>query len=141
MNKFTLLAWVLRLNAIVLMMALIPVLFPYSLMNSIHQWLGLGELPNTSITEYLTRSLSLVYALHGTVCLTLAMDVRKYLPLIQLIAIYHFVFGLIMLAIDLKSGLPWYWIIGEGPMIAAFAVFVFFFCKICRQELDQEKDE
>lgn len=141
MNKLKILAWLLRLNALVLILALIPMLFPFSVMNTIHQWFGLGELPQAPITEYLTRSLSLVYALHGAVCLALAMDVKRYLPLIQLVAMFHFGFGLLILAIDLYAGLPWFWTIGEGPMITLFATFVYIFCNMCRNEARSETPE
>lgn len=115
------------MHALVLLSALLPILLPYTWMNAIHESLGLGVLPKAPIVEYLTRSLSLVYALHGAVCLALAMDVIKYLSLIRLVAVFHMGFGAIVLGIDLISKMPWYWTIGEGPMIIAFAIFVYSF--------------
>ena len=42
----------------------IPAIFlPYSWMNAIHDFMGLGDLPNAPIVSYLARSLSLFYAL------------------------------------------------------------------------------
>ena len=134
MNKIFILKWILRLHAVVLLAALIPIFFPWSLMNTVHQWLGLGDLPKSVMTDYLTRSLSLVYALHGAVCLVLTFDLAKYLPLIRTIAVFHFGFGLFMLGIDLQAGLPWYWTISEGPMISIFAVFIFVFAGRCLKD-------
>lgn len=135
MNKLQLLTWLLRLNAAVLLLAVVPVFFPYSLMNSIHQYLGLNELPNSPITDYLTRSLSLMYTLHGAVCLALALDVKRYLPMIRLVALYHVAFGIMLLGIDIQAGLPVWWTIGEGPMIALFALFIWFFSGVCSKEI------
>ena len=131
MNELSILTWLLRIHACVLLLALVPIFFPYALMNSIHQWLGLGELQAAPITDYLTRSLSLVYALHGAVCLALTFDIQKYLSLIRLIAIFHFGFGIFSLFIDISAGLPLYWIIGEGPMISLFALFILWYSKDC----------
>ena len=138
MNKLFVLTWLLRLHACVLLLALVPIIFPYSLMNWLHQLLGLGELHQAPITEYLTRSLSLVYALHGAVCLVLACDISRYLPLIRTIALFHFVFGLISLGIDIYAGLPIYWIIGEGPMISLFALFILWYSKDCSTSIETE---
>lgn len=138
MNKLSILTWLLRIHAVVLLLALIPIFFPYSLMNSIHQWLGLGELHSAPITDYLTRSLSLVYALHGAVCLVLTFDIPKYLPLIRMIATFHFGFGVFSLFIDISSGLPLYWIIGEGPMISLFALFILWYSKDCLMDKNDE---
>lgn len=134
MKKIDLLKWLLRAHALMLLLAIAPIFFPYSLMNSIHEMLGLGELPFTPITEYLTRSLSLVYALHGAVCLVITFDMNKYLPLMKTIAGFHFLFGLFSTGIDLHSKLPSYWVVGEGPMISIFAIFVYVVAGQCIKE-------
>ena len=140
MQKIDILKWLLRAHAVMLLSAIVPIFFPYSVMNAIHEMLGLGELPYTPITEYLTRSLSLVYALHGAVCLVITFDMMKYLPLMRTIAGFHFLFGLFSTGIDLYSKLPTYWIIGEGPMISIFAVFVYFFTGQCIAESQVSND-
>ena len=38
------------------------VVVPYAWMNAIHQWLGLGTLPDTPVVGYLARSTSAFYA-------------------------------------------------------------------------------
>lgn len=135
MSRIYLLTIVLRIHAVVLLLALVPMLIPFEWMNVIHQSLGMGDLPRGPIVEYLTRSLSLVYALHGAVCLLLTLDIPKYLPLIRQIAVVHFLFGVVITGIDLYSTMPIFWTIGEGPMIAFFAVFVFVFCGKCLDEI------
>jgi len=52
------LAMILRLAAFILLVALIPVVMPFVWMKDIHQYLGMGQLPEGPIVGYLTRSLS-----------------------------------------------------------------------------------
>jgi hypothetical protein len=115
----------LRLNAVLLLMALFPMVMPFAWMEATHQWLGMGELPAGPIIGYLTRSCSLLYALHGALLLYVSLDVRRFLPLIRFLAVLGIAFGLGMLALDWAVRMPLYWIIGEGPLIAAVgAVFL-----------------
>src|SRR3989304_571501 len=90
----------LRLCAGVLLLAIVPVFFPYSWMAAINREIGLGELPDTAIVSYLTRSLSALYAFHGVIVLCLSFDVRRYLPLIICFAAVAVVFGVFMLLLD-----------------------------------------
>ena len=62
--------------------ALLAVVMPTEWMDATHRWLGLGELPRAPIVEYLTRSLSLLYAVFGALWLYMSTDVRRYAPLI-----------------------------------------------------------
>jgi hypothetical protein len=59
------LVWLLRVTGVIMLTALGAVVMPFGWMNSIHQQLGLGALPNVPIVGYLTRSISALYALHG----------------------------------------------------------------------------
>ena len=122
-----------------LLAAIVPVFFSYSLMNRLHGLLGLGELPQTVIVDYLTRSVSMIYVLHGAICFFLTFDLRRYLPLIRFIAVMHFLFGWMVFGIDLVAKLPLFWTIGEGPMVALFGTFIFFYAGSCQAEIEQAK--
>lgn len=74
------LVWYLRIAAAVLLLALFAVFLPFEWMDAIHRGLGLGDLPKAPIVGYLTRSLSLLYALFGCLCLAVSFDVDRYLP-------------------------------------------------------------
>jgi hypothetical protein len=114
----------LRLNAVLLLTALFPMVMPFEWMEATHRWLGMGELPAGPIVGYLTRSCSLLYAIHGALLFYVSLNVRNLLPLIRFLAALGIAFGLGMLALDCAVRMPWYWIIGEGPLIAAMgAVF------------------
>ncbi len=84
MRTEKILAVVLRVTAGVLLLALAPVFFPQAWMAAINQAAGLGELPDTAIVGYLTRSLSAMYAFHGAGALRIAgctaLSTAYYLP-------------------------------------------------------------
>ncbi len=69
------LALLLRLDAILLLAAVVPSMMPFAWMQAIHRSLGMGELSGGPLNGYLTRSLSMLYALHGAVMLFLSLDV------------------------------------------------------------------
>jgi hypothetical protein len=94
-------------DALVVLCALPCSLLPFAWMDTVHRdWLGQGPLPDAGITRYLTRSLSLVYAMHGAVIL----------------AWLHILLGCAIVAVDLDAGVPWWWVLGEGPPLAGYGL-------------------
>ncbi len=127
------LTFLFRLNAVLLTSATLTILLPNGVMQSMHQWLGLGDMPGmepandpnpaaSPITEYLARSCSMMYAVHGIVLMVVAFNIRKYWDLVPILVGLHLALGATVLGIDLKSGMPWYWTLAEGPGIMVFAV-------------------
>ena len=115
---------VLRLTGLLLLLALGAVFMPFGWMDRIHGWIGLGELPNTPMIGYLTRSLSALYAVHGVLVLFISIDVRRYLPVVRCLAVISLVFGVGMIGLDYAVGLPLWWILGEGPSVIALGVLL-----------------
>jgi len=107
----------LRVSAVILLMAVIPAVMPFAWMDEIHRQLGMGDLPRGPIMGYLTRSLSAMYAMHGGLVLFLSLDVRRYLPVVKCLAVLALVFGIGMIVLDIMVGMPWFWVLGEGPFI------------------------
>lgn len=120
MTTDTMLKWLLRLSGGVELLAIPFIVFPLAGMNAVHdRWLGMGSLPSGPIVEYLARTLSTVYAVHGAVLVGLSMNVVRYRPVIELVGVLHVWAGVTFLGIDLASGMPWYWTACEGPPVAA----------------------
>jgi hypothetical protein len=103
-------------------LALVPVLMPFSWMDRIHQALDMGVLPTVPVVEYLARSCSVFYALHGALFIFLATNVRRFLPVIRFLAWAGVIFGLIIFGVDHEAGLPGFWRQGEGAVIVAESV-------------------
>lgn len=113
----TILVVVLRAAAVLLLSALVPAVMPFAWMDAIHRLLGMGELPRGPIMDYLTRSLSAIYALHGGLVLFVSWDVRRHLPVIRCLAVLGILFGAGIFVLDLLAGMPPWWTICEGPFI------------------------
>ena len=110
---------------VVLLIAVIPAVMPFSWMIAIHRQLGMGELPEGPIMGYLTRSLSILYAMHGALVFFVSLDVRRYLPVVKCLAVLSIVLGAGLLVLDFVVGMPLFWIICEGPFIIVFYSFLF----------------
>jgi hypothetical protein len=106
-----------RVAGVLLLTAVIPAVMPFAWMKDVHRTLGMGELPEGPIVGYFTRSLSAMYALHGALVFFVSLDVRRYLPVVKLLAILGVFFGCGMLVLDIAVGMPPRWIAGEGPSI------------------------
>jgi hypothetical protein len=119
------LVWLLRAGGAVMLTALGAVVMPFDWMNSIHQRLGLGELPRAPIVGYLTRSVSALYALHGALLIFLAHDIRRYRLVVRFLAVAGVVFGALVLGIDYSVGMPVGWTAQEGPLVIVLGVVFF----------------
>ena len=118
MNRYEkALVLLLRLDGIIMLSALFPSMMPLAWMQEIHRCLGMGELPDGPIMGYLTRSLSVMYAMHGAAELFVSLDVRRFLPVVKFLAVLGILFGLWMTALDVVVGMPVFWIVSEGPAI------------------------
>ncbi|MCH8805859.1 MAG: hypothetical protein IH986_07205 [Planctomycetes bacterium] len=114
----------LRVLGCTVCLAFFAMFLPLGWMAAIHARLGLGTFPDGPIVEYLTRSLAAMYAIHGGVVLLAATDVRRYAGLIVYLAVAGVLFGIAILVIDIVSGMPAYWTVGEGPPILVIGAVI-----------------
>ena len=126
------LAFVLRFECVILLSALVAVFLPHSVMDSLHAQMGLGELPDAPIVDYLTRSLSLIYASNAPLCGFVARDVRRYREIILVQAWVGASYGLGLLGLDLVIGMPPFWTICEGPLVIALSIAVLLLARLPR---------
>jgi hypothetical protein len=116
-TRAKLLVYLLRIAGIILCLAVFAIFLPPAWMAAGHRLLGLGEFPDAPIVDYLARSVSILYAVHGGALLLLSTDIRRFAPLIRYFAIMDLVFGTLMIGIDLFAGLPLFWTLQEGPPV------------------------
>ena len=114
----------LRLSGAVMLLAFPAALLPVEWMAANHRWLGLGEFPESALVDYLTRSISLLYGIHGGLLLLVSGRPRQYRSVIAYLAVMDMVFGVSVLAIDLHAGMPLLWTLGEGPPMFAIGLVV-----------------
>lgn len=118
------LKWLLLLSGVFLMSAFATMLLPVSWMAATHQWLGLGEFPDSPITVYLARSTSLLYAVHGLLMFYTGLTIESHWRWVKIFGWLHVVMGSSMFLIDWTSGMPIYWTAMEGPPVAMLGVVI-----------------
>ncbi len=109
------LKWLLVVLGCMASTAVVPMVMPFAWMQGVNDALGLAPLADTPLTQYLTRSLSAVYALFGVMTIYIGLNIRPYRRLIVVIGWLTAVLGLALTVIDFASGMPASWSWGEGP--------------------------
>jgi hypothetical protein len=107
-------AWVLRLVGLTEILAFGAVVMPRAWMGDRYSRLGLGELPDSPLVNSLIRQVSLTYGLHGIALWLIAWDVMRYRPLVIFSGVGYLLAGPVLIMIDFTSGMPWWWVIGDG---------------------------
>jgi hypothetical protein len=123
-TRVKLLVLLLRIGGVVTVTAFFAVFLPVEWMAATHQWLGMGEFPRAPVVDYLARSIAMLYGFHGVLLLLVARDPVKYRAIVWYFAVLNIVFGLALVVIDARAGMPAFWTIGEGPPIVVFGVLV-----------------
>jgi hypothetical protein len=119
-----LLQLLLRVIGSVALLAIPCALMPYSWMNTIHQWLGMGVLPGEPVVGYLARSTSAFYGLLGGLLWVLSGDLRRHRLVLLYVGSAVAVFGLLLLGVDILEGMPPWWTAAEGPFNIGLGVVI-----------------
>jgi len=114
----------LRVMGSVALVAVVAVIMPYAWMNTIHQWLGMGQLPSEPIVGYLARSTSAFYALLGALLWVVSFDLVRHRLILRFLGVAIIVFGVMLLAVDFIEGMPLWWSLWEGPINMAFGTII-----------------
>ncbi len=114
MNKESIQKVLLRLAGAFEILAFIAVVMPRSWMEISHEWLGLGLMLQGAVLMFLIRQASYTYGMHGISLWVLAMDVKRFRPLIILNGIAYLLAGPVFLVIDYTTGMPLWWAIEDS---------------------------
>ena len=113
------LKWVLRFDGIVLCCAVLALFLSDARMDEMHRAMGMGAIPDAPLVSYLTRTVSGLYFLRGVLVLLCSTDVVRYLPVVRLLGWGNLAFGVFVLVLDLRLGMPAFWTWTEGPSVIA----------------------
>jgi hypothetical protein len=123
-QRLRLLVLLLRLAGGITAIAFLAMFLPADWMAATHRWLGLGEFPRTAVVDYLTRSVAALYGFHGVLVLLVSRDPLRHRSIVSFIAFMNVGLGVMITAIDLHAGLPWWWTMGEGPPLVMFGIVI-----------------
>ena len=130
------LALLLYVSGGVMLLAVFAIVLPTEWMAATHRWLGLGEFPASPLVDYLTRSISALYAIYGGLLVLLARDLRRFAPVIVYLAVTGLAFGVIMLGVDFAAGMPRYWSVSEGPLVLVLSLVILWLARGIRRDTD-----
>ena len=116
------LAILLRVIGTANALAIVAVFMPRAWILACHEMLGMGPFPGPPVAEYLARSTSLSYVLWGVLLWWLSFDVRRRRRAIVAVGVATVACGVVLLSVDIRAGMPWWWTVGEGPFVVALGV-------------------
>lgn len=119
-----LLKWLLRLVGLSEILAFIAVVMPRTWMETSHLWLGLGQMPESSVLMFLIRQASYTYGMHGISLWLIASDVKRFRPLLILNGISFLIAGPVFFLIDYTAGTPMWWALTDGPACGLFGAAI-----------------
>lgn len=108
------LLWFLRVVGGFTLLAFAAAVMPADWMIEAAEFLGFRPFPDSPLTFYLARNLSLLYGFVGAALLAIASDLPRYRPLVPLAAWGTIAFGVLQLIVDHQAGMPAWWTWGEG---------------------------
>lgn len=104
----------LRLIALVTFLAFGAAVMPEKWIREASEFLGFDPFPQSPLTYYLARHLSVLYGFVGVLLWIAANDFERYQPLVRRLAVLTIAFGVLQALVDAMSSLPWWWTLTES---------------------------
>ena len=104
----------LRLVGGVSLLAFLAAIMPAKWMVQVAEELGFDPFPDSPLTFYLARNLSLLYGFVGLALIIIASDLDRYRPLVRYAALGTILFGVLQLIVDSMAAIPVWWTFGES---------------------------
>lgn len=114
----------LQISGSVSGLAVFAVVMPYCWMDAIHQWLGMGKLPDEPIVGYLAWSTSAFYAMLGGLLWTASFHLHRNRLVLRYLGAAIIFLGIALFVVDWVEGMPLFWKICEGPITVAFGMVI-----------------
>lgn len=131
----------LQLIAYTALLAFLTAVMPARWIEETAEWLGFDPFPESPLTYYLARNLSLMYGFVGATLLVIVNDYQRYHPVIRIVAIGTVLFGLLQSVVNIQSRLPWWWIALESVNTLLGGVLIYWFDACARRSRMHEPSE
>ncbi|MFK8115444.1 MAG: hypothetical protein AB8B91_24825 [Rubripirellula sp.] len=126
------LKWFLRIVGGVSLLAFGAAVMPEKWIVEIAQALGFDPFPDSPLTFYLARNLSLLYGFVGGLLIIVSMDLPRYRALIRWFALGTILFGVLQLVVDTMAGVPAWWSLGESLSTFFGGILLFWLQNRCQ---------
>ena len=104
---------ILKLVAAVTLLAFAAAVMPGRWIVETARWLGFDPFPESPLTYYLARNLSLMYGFIGAAIWYIATKLERYRDLVKPLALASIAFSLSQAAVNIQSEMPTWWIATE----------------------------
>ena len=104
----------LWITAVLCLTATVCMLLPIPTLESLLKNFGIGPLPDTPISIYITRLLSATYAVVGVFLIILALDPMKYGVMVPFSGVSALFLGLVCGTVGVISVMPKLWFLGDA---------------------------
>lgn len=104
----------LRFVGYITLLAFAAAIMPEKWIIETSEFLGFDPFPDSPLTFYLARNLSLLYGFVGAALLIVASDLDRYRPLVRYAALGTLLFGCLQLVVDGQSSMPVWWTLGDS---------------------------
>lgn len=106
---------------------------PAAWIETLSKLLGIDPFPDSPLTFYLARNLSLMYGFVGAFLVMIASNLDRYRPLVRWMTLATIVFGILQLCVNAMAGLPAWWTLGESLSTIAGGGLLWFLGGMKRQ--------
>ena len=117
-------AWVLRLIGMSALLAFGASIMPNNWIVEASEYLGFDPFPDSPLTYYLARNLSLMYGFTGVLLLIVANDLPRYRPIVRFIWAGTVAFAVLQWVVDSMAELPSWWVYGESMSTLAGGLLI-----------------
>ena len=100
----------------------------------VHEWLGMGVLPDKPVVEYLARTTLALYGFLGGLYLVLARDVRRFARVITYSAVATLLISAVNTALCLAAGMPTWWMSSDAVACWLFGLGILFLQRRAAEE-------
>lgn len=135
---------ILKWVAAVTLLAFAAAVMPGRWIVETARWLGFDPFPESPLTYYLARNLSLMYGFIGAAIWYVATKLDRYRDLVKPLALASIAFSLSQAAVNIQSGMPAWWVATEfvATFVGGIALVVLDRIAIDRADQDQaSRDE
>ncbi len=134
--------WLIRLLQLIGYVALLAfgaAIMPAQWIEELSEWLGFEPFPDSPLTFYLARNLSLLYGFVGATLLVIVHDYDRYSPAIRLVAIGTILFAVLQGIVNVQSRLPWWWIVNESLNTLIGGMLIYWFDVRARRARNEQQ--